>query len=380
MTSEYFISGITRPVDAAAVVLRLLGLPCTVLRGILSGLQYLRMRRCSFGRDPHIDLLANRVVHDANMMVSSWIGRNIRSSRTLQVATRAKGVLDGYDSCPSKFGDDFATSRLISCFNLAELHRGHGETGKCLRLLVVCESLAESGTVGLEVCERSGNVPTLEVVRTCLSEVQLFHGDVSQSKKKSSQVVVSYQRRMSDECLSGSEWTTLAYALFLQCRASVELRDFVSVDECLRISKRLKGKCSNVDTVHPIFDRVDREGKAFHATLMQENLVKNWKSIAHDFDRFLRTASTRPKSAPTMVDPSTQIRGQRPRTASSTKESRLVIEKTAVTAHPVNTCLQDQSVQCERDEWLLFVSKSSGKEYFFNRLTGETVWQIPNSH
>ena len=430
MSRDYFLSSLTRPIDALHLVTNLLGQSGSEVDGIIGGFQYIRARRKLIGTDSHLDALATRLVHEANCMVSAWIQRNRRIYKTLKMALNARYVVDAYARCPLSFGADFEECRLICYFNLAELHRGDGEILKCTRLLDVCEVVAETVSSQSHVFLK---VPSTQVVQTCLSEMLLSGGEPLRSADKSKKVL-NFFRLKGYDALCDSEWTTFMHALFAYSRSCIQLHDLGGVAECGSLCKQARLQCTNTE----LLDRVEAECRKHRSGLRPKsapNLVNNWREIANEFDKFLKspeipkspqrvflgtqtcrdvyrvTLSVVKTSACFALSQSSDTCGKPVRLSRQTTDTTSTTCKTGLLAlqtterveclpsNPLRTLtlqtllaincscvvafgLATQTTRpivlvstCE--EWVPFTSTSCGKEYFYNRTTGESVWRAP---
>jgi hypothetical protein len=364
------LSATTTPRDAHPIIRSLLSHPDTHVHGLVGGFRFIKLQDQAFGSDPFLDSLVNHVTREANTFIGKRISHDENSDKIRWIARACLVALECYRdrSAQGRFGLEYVDVRCQALFNLAELSRSQGrmiEAGKHLsecEVLLTARPLSHRPLAGIKV-------PSIEIVRTCLSEILLLNGESSLAVSKSRQVIGTFRDR---GIWGNSDLLIFIHSIILNIKSLLKSNSVIEAESSLLLAQdtlRLHPTTSQILFMMDSIEKDVRRARAVSAQRNQrlsERLVADWEMIAEGFDRFIQTDArkfARAKSASA---------GRR-RDREVQSENR----KSEIHNFFTQTSSRMFSSPSSVSKWVPVRSTRTGRSYYYNNRTGESRWKKP---
>lgn len=387
--------------DALIIIRGMLGAPETSMRGIIDGIKYIRIHYRQHAGEAQFQTLAELVCVASVSVVADSISDSLPNERISWVAHQLRSFLNAVDQKQLFPTDLFLQLRCQSSFNLAEIFRQKKRLRSSISLLRESEDckLAE-----IELGGELSDSPSLHAIRTHLAEMLLLIGDAPSSLDKSGEVIASFRER-SD--ISTTEKVQVAYALFLFVKASIRLGRLQDhANQARDLMTQLRRDLSAEDDSHlvKLLDQIDcemcrpivREPTPF-STQKSQQPPSRGRSEPPGTSRRRQGAV---ESHTVYIPPQTQSvsiscqtgvdeeavefpersSSQRSQSVPSTVEGgKKFIQSPNVTSGHEVDIIQGKSepstsVGADDIQWVECLSRNSGKQYWYNTITGESAW------
>ncbi len=383
--------------DALIIIRGMLGAPETTVSGIVDGLKYIRVHHRQHAGEPQFQTLAELVCAASNSVIKDSISEGILNERINWIAHQLRSFFDGLGQ-NLLFPPELLLQLRCQCyFNLAEIFRQKRRFRSSISLL------RESENCKLGEIDLGGELsdsPSLTVIRTCLAEMLLLIGDPSSAFEKSEEVLGTARSTLD---IPPSEKLQAAYALFIFVKASIrlgrlqdtascaadmlaQLRRDIPADKDSHLTNLLDQieceMCRPIVRQSPVFPTQQSSSRGRSeppgtSRRRQVAVESHTVYIPPQIQSASISCQTGIDEGVETEDRSNSLRSQSvPPTAEGGRKFTQSLSAISGNEEDMVPLKSEPSTSAGADDiqWVECMSRSSGKHYWYNTLTGESAW------